>query len=409
MSKHAQPFFLNHHELNSLIDDFAGAVAQYLSPVVRYVGHNDRYFDALRKQFSGVILEESYSGLPAHLVVFDQPPQELLSKGKLLSPDSSYVFFVDRKPDFDDEIRGLLKNRISITLLRPTIKALLWHIRALLLLRDVSYSNSSHSFPALMSIDVGFRQAVNDLIEPSQNLQSAVACFPSASLRDAVDDLLFGSLPRRQQPHRFPIEHLDVNSLHADRINLLVSSVSDQLKLPKLLSVCKRVLRTKPTIVLIDCVDAAEHYESATSGFVHFPTLESRYSDALLIAYWCAAFKSCDLDTPQFYSDRQVQGALDASGHDPVAYLSELLAVVPEKFHVGDDLSELIDNFERFSIDDVLGATQLKVLQILKGSSVIDAASTAAGIPTVTYYKRMKRITDKTSLLSIFDDAQKSK
>ena len=259
MSKHSAPFCLDHHELNALIDGFAEAAAQYLMPVVRYVGNHDHYFDALQKQFSGVILEESYSGLPAHLVVFDQPPLELLSGGQLLPPDSSYVFFVDRKPNFDSEIRGLLRHRISITLLRPTIKALLWHMRALLLLRDVCYSNKSNAFPALMSIDVGFRKAVNDLVEPSQNLRSAIACFSSAGLRDAVDDLLFGSLPRRQQPHRLPIEHLDVNTLHADRINLLVSSVSDGLTLPKLLSACKRAVRAKPTLVLIDCSEATEH------------------------------------------------------------------------------------------------------------------------------------------------------
>ena len=133
-----------------------------------------------------------------------------------------------------------------------------------------------------------------------------------------------------------------------------------------------------------------------------------RYSDALLIAYWCAALRSCDLETPQFYSDRQVQKALDASGYDPVAYLSELLDVVPESFVAGEALDELIGKFERFSIDDVFDAAQLKVLRILKDRShVIDAASIAAGLPSVTYYKRMRRITDRISLLSILDDAQK--
>ena len=99
---------------------------------------------------------------------------------------------------------------------------------------------------------------------------------------------------------------------------------------------------------------------------------------------------------------------MDVSGYDPVAYLSELLDVVPENFVVGEELNELIGRFERFSIDDVFGAAQLKVLRILKDSSrVIDAASIAAGLPTVTYYKRMRRITDRISLLSILDDAQK--
>ena len=320
MSKPSAPLCLDHHELNALIDGFAEATAQYLMPVVRYVGNHDQYFDALQKQFSGVILEASYSGLPAHLVVFDQPPQDLLSAGKSLPPDSAYVFFVDRKPDFDSEIRGLLRQRISITLLRPTIKALLWHMRALLLLRDVCYRNTSSVFPALMSIDVGFRKAVNDLVEPSQNLRSAIACFSSAGLRDAVDDWLFGSLPRRQQPHRLPTEHLDINSLKADRINLLVSSLSDELTLPKLLSACKRAVQEKPTLVLIDCAEATEQPETTHPDLVHFPTLEPRYSDALLIAYWCAALRSCDLETPQFYSDRQVQKALDASGYDPAEF-----------------------------------------------------------------------------------------
>ena len=70
---------------------------------------------------------------------------------------------------------------------------------------------------------------------------------------------------------------------------------------------------------------------------------------------------------------------------------------------------ELLEVYQRLSIDSILDEAERQVLATLREhSSVVEAASYAAGIPKTTYYKRARRLAERNSLIKLLTSSRSS-
>lgn len=394
------------NQLINSIDSFAASVARYLSPVIRFVGHKDQYFDTLYRKFPDLHHEKRFSGEPAHLVVFDEIPQSFLDKNSTLPIDSAYIFCLDDSEILTDEQRSLLRNRVSVTLYDPDPEELYWHAKALLMVQDVSFNNSLFSFPELMSVDVEFRRSLAQLIVASINSKSSIAFVESGRLKDAVEMFLFGSLPSVVSPFKASLDSLDKHSLPDDRSTLVDVVCNSPEEIEHALTVLEPCTYSKSVIAFITCNSLVHENISSSSDIVFLKDLRERNIDSQLIAHWCATFMSSLFEKPRYFSNEQIKSALNESNYSSPLFIDALLADNPGLNEPNKSFNELISKYDRPSIDDLLNEAELKIMLYLESRAGIkDAASSAAGIPTVTFRKRLKRLERKESLIGLISNS----
>lgn len=399
---------LGPHQLLSDIREFSESIADYLLPVIRYVGARDHVHDSLRRQFAGLIHETAYSGLPANVVVFADSRLDDLPDPQALPPDTAYVFCSPFPRKLGIEQVVSLRRLVGITLINPSPKSLAWHIRALLFLSDISYANERELFPAMLSVDPAFRQCLSSLADAAAGLRSSVFVCADKGFREDMDRYLIGTVPGVFIPSRTDADTLRIEALPEDRSSLVSLSVAPESSLAQLLPALLPLLDARPVVAIIDSTEALEAVSDSDARIHLVPSLASRYPDALLIAYWCSAFKSHDSERTLFYSEAQIEQSLIRTDHESCSFIVDLLNEVPEDYRVGEKSVELIESLDRLSIDDVFDAAERYVMQILKDrSDLVDAATVAAGIPKVTFHKRMRRLVEKQGLLSILDETVK--
>ena len=392
------------NQLIKSIDKFSESVTSYLSPIVRYVGHKDEYFDVLFRKFPDLQHEKRFSGKPSHLVVFDEFPTSVLEEDKNLPAEAGYILCLDEEPALSDEQLFILKNRISVTLIKPTTDELYWHCRAILILQDVSYTNHKQYYPPLISVDLEFRKSLGDLIFCSIQQKSCLITTDSEQLSDALINFMLSSLPEILEPFEVSLNNLESESLPLNKLLFLRTECDTKKELDSLVSAYEACQdnRNKNIIAFVTIKRSLIRHTKSVSSYTHFSNLKKRTIDALLIAYWASSFKSSNYLIPRYYSRAQINRTLKSSGFDAVLYLSELLSQEPLLTSPNNWLREIVAKYERPTIDDILNDAEQKVMLGLHlRAKILDAASNAAGIPSVTFRKRMKRLEKKESLLGL--------
>ena len=163
-----------------------------------------------------------------------------------------------------------------------------------------------------------------------------------------------------------------------------------------------QAVASRPVIAIVVCGEADQVDIYAPFPVAVLPTLNTRPIDANIIAYWCAAFQAHTYDSPRYFSQHQIAESIRLSNGNSDTYLDTLAGMTPDSETLDDDFLELIDRYNRLSIDDIFDVAEQRVMQNLRDrSTIVDAASNAAGIPKVTFHKRMKRLGEKQTLLSL--------
>ncbi|MGJ8530083.1 hypothetical protein [Maritalea sp.] len=397
------------HQLISSIEAFSESVAQFLLPVIIFVGHKDAVFESLQRSYAGLIHEKKYSGARAHLVIFEEVPYHLMTDDCQLPPDTAYIFCLDEDQALESVQLQFLKTRMSVRLIKPDAEQLIWHMKSLLLLQDVAYANGSEFFPSMLSVDADFRAAITKLILSVVELQSCVVRVDSLEMQRDLQSFLFDMLPSVIRPYTFNVRVPDLNlsSLPTDRICLTTPRCDSNREMNDLMNstMLNDAIVQKPVIAIVANTSAWEPDDSDLISPINIPTLESKTIDVQLLAYWCSAYRSNVGVSPMQYSHGQVEEALRISKFDRHEFLSSLLSLGPELETAEDSFTNLISQYERLSIDDVFGEAEQRVMQKLRGRSLlVDSASAAAGIPKVTFHKRMKRLGEKQTLIGLLSN-----
>ena len=402
MSDDAPESLMGSHQLLSSIESFSESVTQFLLPVVRFVGHKGKLFDDLERRFSGLIHEKRYSQQPAHLVIFDEMPYPLLTPEHSLSADAAYLFCLNERQALSDQQQAFLSDRMSLVLTQPTTEEVIWHVKTLLILQDIAYVNGSTCYVPLLSVDVRFRQCISSLVAASIKLDSCMICVGTSSLQQMLVDFVFALHPSVIRPNYFDYQDLNAHELPTDRASVTLPHCQTNAELQSLSVALSQAMASKPVIAIVVCDDADQVDVYTPFPVLVLPTLNTRPIDAKIIAYWCAAFQAHTYDSPRYYSQHQITVSMRLSNGNSDAYLDTLVGMIPDSETLDDDFLELIDRYDRLSIDDIFDVAEQRVMQNLRErSTIVDAASNAAGIPKVTFHKRMKRLGEKQTLLSL--------
>jgi len=395
------------HQLLSSIESFSESVTQFLLPIIRYVGQKGTLFDDLERRFSGLIFERRYSQKPAHLVIFEEIPYPLLNPEHALSAEAAYLFCLDEKQVLSERQQSFLRNRISLVLIKPSIEEVIWHIRSLLILQDIAYVNGSNCYVPFLSIDTRFRNSMSTLVAASIDLDSCMVCVGTASLQKRLVDFVFSLHPSVIRPYEFDCTNIDVVDLPDERTSLTLPYCETNTELQSLCVLLAEAMSTKPVIAIVVCGDSEQVDVYTSFPVLDLPSLHTRPIDAKLIAYWCSAFGAHNYDSPMFYTNNQIEDSIVKAEGDPDAFLDSLIGKDPDSVSIELDFSELIDQYDRLAIDDIFAIAEQRVMRNLRERSAsIESASNAAGIPKVTFHKRMKRLNEKQSLLGLLSNAQ---
>jgi len=407
MSEDSPESLMGSHNLLSAIESFSESVTQFLLPVVRFVGHKGDLFDDLERRFSGLIHEKRYSEKPAHLVIFDEIPYQYLTSEQPLSADAAYLFCLEENQTLTNDHLKFLENRISLVLTKPTTDEVLWHLKALLIIQDIAYGNGNTLYAPLISADVKFRRCISTLIAASINLDSCMICVGTPTLQNMLVELVFSLHPSVIKPFYCDHDQLDADSLPDERVSIALPNCETATDLKLLGMSVTKALISKPLIVVVVCRDTDQVAVDIPFPVLVLPTLEVRNIDAKLLAYWRSAFETHAYDSPRYYSHTQITDSITISNGNPDSFLDSLANMDPESKTVDDEFFDLIERYDRLSIDDIFNVAEQRVMQNLRDrSTIVDAASNAAGIPKVTFHKRMKRLGEKQTLLSLLSSVQ---
>ena len=388
------------------IEAFSETIAHYLMPVIRFVGRRDETFEALNRLYPGLTHEKQFSGKPADLVVFDHLPTDLITPTLQLGADSAYIFHVQRLhqslPSYSTELSGLN----ALTLVEPELDVFLWHVKAMLLTRELSYSNGHAVFPELLSIDREQRHAMSLLVDAIVNRRSCVVQVPSNEHRDALLEFLFGSMDDLIAPEYVDADRIDLELMASDRFNIITPPGERELKpLVKAIEASER----NPLVLIILVAGSAITLKlPGDMASVALSDLSERVVDAHVLAYWVAAWKSHASGQCAFFSAEVVRSASRNVKSDPAKLRQQLMSQAPRGKLPPEPFAQVLEVYQRLSLDDILGETERQIMLRLKElSPVVEAASHAAGIPLVTFHKRTRRLTDKSSLIELFASVRK--
>lgn len=395
------------NQLIRSIDEFSSTVASYLLPVLRFVGHKDVLFDGLVRQFAGLVHEKRFSGDPAHLIIFDHIPHELLSTTGFLNANTAYVFCLEEGERFSDEELNLLSKRVAVTLFNPELDELIWHVKALLVLQDVSFSNEHSAFATLLSIDPDYRRAICSVIASVFDGRSCLVSVSSEPVRETLIDFLFGSLPKNVSPLRIKGSTVAIDALPTDRLSL-VDDASLSLSDLKAFFNATEAQASQPQLMAITVGHSVSSISDTLDALcIDLPDLQHRLLDTHLLSYWCSTFKSHTDRQVKYYADSVIKKMLKKSGFSANEFADLLLDEKCTEKTTIDILTQLVDTYDRLSIDDIMSEAERHVMIKLRMQcEIVEAASNAAGIPKVTFNKRMRRLEDRTSLLGLLSNTK---
>ena len=395
------------NQLIRSIDEFSSTVSRYLIPVLRFVGHKDVLFDGLIRQFAGLVHEKRFSGEPAHLVIFDHIPHELLSNGRSLTADTAYVFCLEEEETFTSEELSLLRNRIAVTLFKPELGELIWHIKALLVLQDLSFSNERSASIGLLSIDLAYRRAIGSVIASVFDKRSCLVSVSSKKVRATLVEFLFGSVPKSIAPLRIKGSTTAVDSLSTERISLVDDSALSLSELTLLYQEAKEQHPKPQLMAIVVGHSVSELSDAVDADCIDLPDLQSRLLDTHLLSYWCSALKSHTEQQVKYFSESEIDEKLKDAGYSADEFVALLVAEKCTENSTIEILTQLIDTYDRLSIDDIISEAERHVMIKLRMQcEIVEAASNAAGIPKVTFNKRMRRLDDRTSLLGLLSNTK---
>lgn len=384
------------------IEAFADEVARYLMPTIRWVGHKDETFESLARSYPGLIHERDASGEPADLVIFDRLPIELLETSDRLSAESAYLFCLEPGAVLPPSLPDSLSRHIALTLLGPSTETLLWHMRSLLLMRDLSYAVGSSGFPELLSIDRDHRRRLAAVVNAVLDGRSCILTVPNVDYRAALLDFLFGGMPSSIAPAYIDPSRFAPELLFADRFNIVVGDNLSAAELSALTDDAgAREQRCSLMIIRVgnahtESDPTADRLEVSLTGWAE------RKVDAHLIAYWASAWHSHRSGTVAYYSAASIDRIHAQSGHDPCAARNLFMESCPDETSPDNVLSELLETYRRLSMDSILDEVERQVMSRMREHSpVVEAASYAMGIPTTTYYKRVRRLSKRASLIEL--------
>jgi hypothetical protein len=402
MSDDAPESLVGSLQLLSSIESFSESVTQFLLPVIRFVGHKGELFDELERRFSGLVHEKHYSHRPAHLVIFNEMPYPLLTPVHPINADAAYLFCLDDRKVLNDQHLEFLRSRVSMVLTQPTAEDVIEHVKTLLILQDIAYVNNNICYVPLLSVDVQFRQCISRLIAASINLNSCMICVGTVALQQMLNEFVFDSHPSVIRPYLFDHEDCSHDDLPNDRTSITLPHCESAAALQSLCVALTQAMISKPVIAIVVCNDADPLNSYTPFPAFVLPTLNTRPIDAKIIAYWCSAFQAHAFDSPKYYSQDQIDEKIGPSNGNPDVFMEMLLGTPPDSETLDKYFVELTNQYDRLSIDDIFDVAERRVMQNLRErSSIVDAASNAAGIPKVTFHKRMKRLAEKQTLLSL--------
>lgn len=387
-----------------LIETFAEGVAHYLMPTVRWVGaKKDERFEALQRGYPGLRHERAPSGETADLVVFDRLPLDLLETPGTLSAESAYLFCLEAGAPLPAWLPDVLARHTALTLLDPSTETVLWHVKALLLVRDLSYAVGTSGFPELLSIDRDHRQAIAQLVAAVVERRSCIVIVPSDDYRTVLLEFLFGAMPESIAPVYIDASRFDRSQLASDRFNVVGDGALTASELSALLDGAAARDRRCP-LMIVRTDDAREAPSTTVTGMLELSLggWSEREADAHLLAYWAAAWHSHRNGIMAYHSAASIEGIRARAGHDPCTARRLFMASTPDEPSPNNTLGELLEVYQRLSMDSILEEAERQIMSTLREHSpVVEAASHAAGIPTTTYYKRARRLAKRASLIKL--------
>ena len=392
-----------------LIETFAEGVAHYLMPTVRWVGSKrDERYETLARAYPGLLHEHTQPEKAADLVVFDRLPLDPLNTSDALSAESAYLFCLEAGTPLAPWLPDALERHTALTLLDPSAETMLWHAKALLLVRDLSYAVGPSGFPELLSIDRDHRHALAQLVDAVFKRRSCVVTVPSDDYRRTLLEFLFGAMPRRIAPVYIDASRFDPSQLATDRFNVVGDGALSASDLSDLLDGAAARDRRCP-LMFVRTDDAREVPKTTTTGMLELSLSgwSGRKADAHLLAYWAAAWHSHRSGIMTYHSAASIEGIRARAGHDPCVARKLLMESTPDEPSPPDALGELLEVYQRLSMDSILDEAERQIMSTLREHSpVVEAASYAAGIPTTTYYKRARRLAKRASLIKLLASAR---
>lgn len=384
--------------------DFTELVTDHLIPIIRFVGHKDQLFDALERIYPGLVHEREYSGEGADLVIFDEMPVKLLHPQLMLPADTAYIFALSKLDVLPDADNSVLQNLNALTLVNTDPEQLLWNVKALLLMNELSYTNGLSTFVDLLSLNPVHRTAMSQLIDVVITRRSCIVEVPSEDYLDALIKFLFDSAPDSSTPVYVDISRAKSDLFDNERCNIIIAySESD---IHTISDVINEVEEYIPILLftMSDC--SMPHLPSRQMNSI---SLEDSLdmSGIHLVAYWCSSFASHWTGKVEFYTKEWVEEIFTRCENDPVHFRREILANKPQEEAPETPLEEILDTYQRLSLDSVLGELERRILLRMKERCPkIEAASHSVGIPTVTFHKRNARLAKKPNLLEMFSPSR---
>lgn len=390
------------------IDSFAEVVTHYLMPVIRWVGHKDDLFEALSRVYPGLVHERKYSGEPADLVVFDELPLDLVTPTLELTADSAYLFCLQEKEPLLLGGSENLARLNALTLVSPDAEKFLWHVKALLLIKDLAYSNGEATFADLLSIDRQHRRALALVVDAVLGSRSCVVTVPSEGYKQVLLEFLFGAMPEIIAPVYIDPSSLVPELLAQDRFNIVTNTKLENIELSTQFAIESGVDKKRPLMFI---ATHNEPLETPEDGLFHISLedWDDRLEDAHLIAYWVAAWRSHATGFVSFYTSECIESVNLKANHDPIDARQILMEQTPGAKEPDKALLEVMDTYQRLSVDNILGEAERQIMMKLKEHSpLVEAASHAAGIPLVTFHKRNRRLEQKANLLRLLTSIRKT-
>ena len=397
--------------LIGLIEAFAEGVAHYLMPTVRWVGHKDERFEALARGYPGLTHERDPSGEAADLVIFDRLPIDLIEPPGTFSAESAYLFCLEADASLPPWLPDALARHTALTLLDPSIETLLWHVKALLLVRDLSYAVGTAGFPELLSIDRDHRRAIAQLVNAVLERRSCVVTVPSDDYRTVLLEFLFGAMPERIAPVYVDAPRFDPAQLASDRFNVVSDGAISEADLSALIAGAVARDRRCPLMIVRTGDVREEPATTASPGMLELSLggWSERDADAHLLSYWAAAWHSHRSGAMAYYSATSIKEIHGQSGHDPCAARKLFTASTPDEALPDDTLGKLLEVYQRLSMDSILDEAERQIMSTLRDHSpLMEAVSHAAGIPKTTYYNRARRLAKRASLIELLASARSS-
>ena len=382
------------------IIDFTELVTDYLIPVIRFVGHKDELFDALERIYPGLVHEREYSGAEANLVIFDKMPIRLLQPQLKLSADTAYIFALSTPDLLNDDGKKVLQNLNALTLVKPDREQLLWNVKVLLMINELSYTNGQSTFIDLMSINPDHRAEKSKLINAVLNRHSCMVTVPSDGYRDTLLQFLFDTAPKGSVPIYVDASRAQNDLFEKDRCNVVLASNDDELE-----AISLAIDGVSEDIsILLFVTNSCSLTISSSRKMIPISLENSLDKTGIhLIAYWCAAIASHRTGKIEFFSNEYIEDIFTRCGHDPVEYRNKILSSTPQQEMPDSVLGEILETYQRLSLDSILGELERHILLRMKERCPkIEAASHSVGIPTVTFHKKNARLAKKPSLIEMF-------